>query len=126
MSEKFKFEYNAPTEQERKEIESIKNQYLPKDEKSIKFEKLKKLDNKVKNTPIAISISLGIIGSLIFGLGMTFFLEWVDLWLLGIPCAIIGLIIVILAYPLHIKISSKLKAKYKDEIISLSNELLNK
>lgn len=126
MSEKFKFEYNAPTEQERKEIESIKNQYLPKDEKSIKFEKLKKLDNKVKNIPVAISISLGIIGSLIFGLGMTFFLEWVDLWILGIPCAIIGLIIVILAYPLHIKISSKLKAKYKDEIINLSNELLNK
>ena len=126
MSEKFKFEYNAPTEQERREIESIKNQYLPKDEKNIKFEELKKLDNKVKNTPIAISISLGIIGSLIFGLGMTFFLEWVDLWLLGIPCAIIGLIIVILAYPLHIKISSKLKTKYKDEIINLSNELLNK
>ena len=126
MSEKFKFEYNAPTEQERKEIESIKNQYLPKDEKSIKFEKLKKLDNKVKNIPTAISISLGIIGSLIFGLGMTFFLEWVDLWILGIPCAIIGLIIVILAYPLHIKISSKLKVKYKDEIINLSNELLNK
>ena len=126
MSEKFKFEYNAPTEQERKEIESIKSQYLPKDEKSLKLEQLKKLDNKVKNTPIVISLSLGIIGTLIFGLGMTFFLEWVNLWVLGIPCFIIGLIIVILAYPLHIKISLKLKTKYKDEIINLSNELLNK
>jgi MFS family permease len=75
---------------------------------------------------MAISLSLGVIGTLIFGLGLTFFLEWVELFILGILCAIVGLIIVILAYPLHKKISLILKTKYKDEIINLSNELLNK
>ena len=126
MSEKFKFEYNAPTEKERKEIESIRNQYLPKDEKNQKFEELKKLDHKVKNIPIIFAISLGVIGTLIFGLGLTFFLEWIELFAFGIPCAIVGLILVILAYPLYVKISIKLKNKYRDEIINLSNALLNK
>ena len=126
MSDKFKFEYNAPTEKERKEIESIRNQYLPKDEKNRKFEELKQLDHKVKNIPIIFAISLGVIGTLIFGLGLTFFLEWIELFVFGIPCAIVGLILVILAYPLYVKISIKLKNKYRDEIINLSNELLNK
>ena len=36
MSEKFKYEYSAPTMEERKEISSIRDQYLPKGEKEQK------------------------------------------------------------------------------------------
>lgn len=126
MSNKFEYKYSAPTQEERKEIESIRNQYLPKDEKSQKLERLRYLDNKVTSLPIAVSISLGVIGTLIFGTGMCFFLEWVNLWFVGIPFSIVGMITIILAYPIYNKLLNKLKNKYKDEIISISNELINK
>lgn len=126
MSNKFEYKYSAPTQEERKEIESIRNQYLPKDEKTQKLERLRYLDNKVTNLPVAVSISLGVIGTLIFGTGMCFFLEWVNLWFIGIPFSIVGMLIIILAYPTYNKLLNKLKNKYKDEIISISNELMNK
>ena len=52
MGERFEYNYSAPTSEERQEIESIRNQYLPKNEVEIKLETLKKLDNKVKNIPL--------------------------------------------------------------------------
>ena len=62
---------------------------------------------------------------MVFGTGMTFFLEWVELWYLGIPFSIIGLVMVSIAYPVYKKKLSKYKAKYSKEIIELSNELLS-
>ena len=124
MSEKFEYKYEALGVNERKEIESIKNQYLPKDERTIKVERLRYLDKKVKNVPTVISLSLGIIGTLLFGTAMSFFLEWTSLWYVGIPFAIVGCIIAIVAYPIHLKLLKSLKEKHKEEIIKLSNELL--
>lgn len=124
MAEKFKYDYEAPTIKEREEIDSIRKQYLPKSESENKFELLKKLDNKVKEIPMIVSLSLGIIGILLFGTGMCFFLQWIHIWFFGIPFSIIGVIIMILAYPMYNKLTNYLKDKYKDQIISLSEELL--
>lgn len=124
MSGKFKYEYSAPTTEERKEIASIRWQYLPKGEKEQKLERLRYLDKKVKNIPLIIGLTEGIVGALIFGTGMCFFLEWINLWYIGIPFAIVGTILMLLTYPTYLKVSNKIKNKYKDEIISLSNELL--
>jgi len=126
MKDKFEYNYTAPTVNERKEIESIRNQYLPKDNYNLTLEKLRKLDNKVKQTPLIYGLTFGVIGLLLFGLAMSFFLEITNLWYLGIPSAIIGVIIMALAYPVYNKVYTKLKNKYKDEIIKLSNELLEK
>lgn len=125
MKDKFEYNYTAPQLEERKEIESIRNQYIPKDEFTILFEKLRTLDNKVKNIPVAVSISLGVIGLLLFGTAMSFFLEITEYWYLGIPFSIIGIITMIFAYPSFVFLNKKLKEKYKDEIIEISNKLLN-
>lgn len=125
MSDKFKYKYSAPTIEERREIDSIRNKYLPKDESMTKIERLRYLDGKVKNYPIVYSLSFGIGGSLFFGCGLTFFLEWTSYWYVGIPFALIGVIFMILAYPVYNKILNKYKKKYGEEIINLSNELLN-
>ena len=69
-------------------------------------------------------LTLGVIGTLLFGTGLTFFLEWTHLWYLGIPFALAGLVIVILTYPIYLKVLKKYKAKYGEEIIRISNELL--
>lgn len=125
MSEKFEYKYSAPTMEEREEIDSIRKQYLPKDKSMTKIERLRYLDNKVKSIPVIVSLCLGVSGLLFFGLGMTFFLEWVNLWFLGIPCSLIGLALMIPAYPMYCKLLAKYKEMYGEEIIELSNELLN-
>ena len=86
---------------------------------------LRYLDKKVKNIPQIVSLTLGIVGILTFGLSMTFFLEWTNYWYIGIPCAIVGIAIMSTAYLAYSKILQKLKKKYGEEIIALSNELLN-
>ena len=125
MGERFEYNYSAPTSEERQEIESIRNQYLPKNEVEIKLETLKKLDNKVKNIPLVFGLTFGIVGTLMFGLGMTFFLEWSEYFYFGIPFSLFGLIMVSVTYYLYIKISNNLKDKYGKEIIKISNELLD-
>ncbi len=124
MSKKFNYSYSSPTQDERKEIENIREQYLGKSERSLKLEQLKKLDAKVKNIPTIISIVIGVVGVLIFGLGLTMVLKWSILaW--GIVVMLVGMVPLALAYPVFTKTSNSLKEKYGKHIIDLSNELLN-
>ena len=123
--EKFEYKYSAPTMEERREIDSIRSQYLPKDKSLTKMDQLRQLDRKVKNTPIIFALTFGVVGILTFGTGLTFFLEWTDLWYLGVPISIIGVVLMLVAYPLYAKLTQKYKEKYGKQIIELSNELLN-
>lgn len=125
MSDKFKYEYKALTKEERKEIESIKKEYLPKTKEEEALSQIRLLDKKVKNIPLIISLTIGVFGILIFGLGLCFFLKWIDYFFVGIPFVLIGIILMSIAYPLHVKIRSKLSEKYKSKILQLADELLN-
>ncbi len=118
----FNYKYKALNESEREEIESIRRSYLPKIKSSI--ERLRELDGKVKNTPIITSLSLGIIGVLIFGLGLSMILVF-DIIIYGIIVMAIGCIPVGVSYPVYLKIYDKQKNKYQEEILSLSEKLLN-
>lgn len=124
MAEKFEYKYSAPTQEERNEIDRIRRQYQPKDETITKMDRLRYLDNKVKAIPMIISLSIGIIGTLIFGLGLTFILEWSNISL-GVVLMIIGAAIMAIAYLSYSMSSKKLKSKYSKEILALSEELLN-
>ena len=66
MNNQFNFKYVAPTEEERKEIASIRRQYAPQEQTETKIERLRRLDAVVKHTAIIWSLCLGIIGCLIF------------------------------------------------------------
>lgn len=124
MADKFEFEYQAPTQEQRKEIQGIQKKYLDQSFTNDKLNRLKTLDSKVKSIPEAIGISQGVIGVLIFGTGLTCILEW-NLYVVGIIVMLLGSIIAVSAYFIYNIVKNKLKNKYKDEIISLSNELLN-
>lgn len=120
----FEYKYSAPTSSERREIESIKNSYIKKEEQPTKLELLRKLDSKVRNVPIVVSLILGTFGILIFGLGLTMILEWkVIIW--GIAVAFLGCVPMSLSYLCYKIIKKYLKNKYSEKIINLSNELLN-
>ncbi len=123
MADKFEFEYQAPTLEQKKEIQNIQRKYLNQNSNNEKINRLKKLDQKVKSIPEAIGISQGVIGVLIFGTGLTCILEW-NMYILGIIIMIIGTLLIISANFLYNIIKNKLINKYKDEILSISNELL--
>lgn len=125
MADKFEYKYSAPTQEERKEIDSIRTKYLPQQKTDSKLDRLRKLDRKVKNISESVGISLGVIGLLLFGTGMCFFLEWTNIWYIGIPFSIVGIVIISITYYIYKITLNKLKNKYKEEIIELSNELLS-
>lgn len=120
----FKYTYTAPTEEERLEINSIRKQYSAVEGKEGKIERLRELDSRVKTPAMAVSLSLGIGGCLLFGLGLAVILEW-DLFILGVILCVVGAIPTGLAYPIHNIILKRNKKKYGGEILRLSEELLN-
>ena len=124
MSNQFNFKYTAPSQEERKEIDSIRRQYAPQEKTETKLERLRRLDSLVKNTAIIWSLVLGVFGCLIFGLGLTMVLEW-NILLWGIALMVIGSVPMAIAFPVYNKLLKKGKAKYGDEILRLSEELLN-
>jgi len=124
MSQQFHFKYTAPTEEERKEIDSIRRQYAPREKSESKLERLRRLDALVRNTPTVISLCLGVFGCLVFGLGLTMVLEWsILLW--GVIVCAVGCIPMALAYPVYKAVLKRGKEKYGNEILALSEELLN-
>lgn len=124
MADKFEYNYNVPTPKEQETIKKILAEYEPKNDVSEKVNYLKKLDFKVKVLPTIIGYVLGIGGILIFGVGLTSILEW-DNFLLGIIISIIGIIIAGISYPIYKWIFTKMKNKYSNKIIELSQQLLN-
>ncbi len=120
----FEYTYYAPSEDEKKQIQSIRQQYLEPQRKSeSKFDRLKKLNAKVKKTATYFALIAGIIGCLVFGLGLTMVLEW-SLFVWGIIVMLIGSVAMALAYPLYNFLLAKGRKKYGEEILSLSKDLL--
>ena len=118
----FEYSYEALSAEERKEVESIKSFYQEHLGLS-KVQKLKQMHSKVKNLPQIIALTIGIIGILIFGLGLTMLLEWrLILW--GCLVSVVGTIIMLTVYLVYLKITKFLKAKYSKKIIELSDEIL--
>ncbi len=121
-NDKFQYTYSAPTEEERKEIASIRKQYAPAAEET-PLERLRKLNRKVKTLPLAVALGLGIGGVLLFGVGLTMVLEWA-LPVYGVAVAALGAIPTGLAYPVHQALLRRGKKKYGAEILQLSEKIL--
>lgn len=118
----FSYSYSAVAN---KEVQEIRKKYLPKEEN--KFEELKRLDNQVKVSGMTESLSLGIVGFMLFGLGVCLTAhiigDGIMLILLGIVLAIIGAIGMIFAYPIYRTVFSKTKAKLAPRILQLAAEI---
>ena len=124
MNNQFNFKYTAPTEEERKEIDSIRRQYSPQEKTETKLERLRRLDGLVKNTATIWSLVFVVVGMLVFGLGLAMILEC-GIWIWGILLMAIGIVPVVFAYPVYKSVLKKYKNRYGEEILRLSKELLN-
>ena len=119
----FSFTYSAPTEAERREIESIRRQYKAETEEESKVARLRRLHSRVTGSATTASLAVGISGTLIFGTGMALALEF-DMLLWGIVISFVGILPILVAYPIYKLVLNKGKKQYGDEILRLSEELL--
>lgn len=122
-NKQFNYTYSAPTEEEKKLVESIKREYEEDSDRRKKVTALIELDKKVKVAPTAISIALGIMGTLIFGLGLTFALVW-EMLTASIAVGLLGSIIIASALPVRNVLYKRNKKKYTKEILQLAEEIL--
>ena len=117
---KFEYTYTAPTELERRQIKAIKQEYVGAP--SSNMQKLEKLHKHVKSCALVPALIIGIIGTLIFGLGLTMVLEW-GLIFWGICVSGIGAIPMAVAPFVHKAILKAQKEKHKVEILELCDSL---
>ena len=85
---------------------------------------MRRLDALVKNTALVWSLVFGVVGTLIFGLGLTMILEW-NIWAWGIVLMVVGSVPMAIAYPVYKFLLTIYKNRYGEEILRLSEELLN-
>jgi len=121
----FIYNYSA---KENKEVQEIRNKYLPREES--KLEELKRLDYTVQNAGMIESLCAVIGGVLIFGLGLCLAMQVIGSGVfnivLGILLGIVGMIGMIIAYPIYRKMVQKAKAEYAPRILQLTDELMMK
>ncbi len=111
---------------EQKYVEKVLKNYTPKE--ASKLDELRTLDKKATQPATVFAAIFGAIGSLVLGFGMCVAMEVImpGLMWVGILVGFVGILMVSVNYCLYKKILKKGRAKYADQITTLSNELLNK
>lgn len=113
----FEYTYSAP---EQEEIRRIREKYLPKEENTL--EKLRRLDAKAERPGTVTALVLGVVGALVFGLGLCCCLVWA-LYAVGIMVGVAGIAMLALAYPAYNHITQKQRQKLAPQILALTDEL---
>ena len=115
----FHYTYSAPVN---KEVEQIRKKYLPQEVD--KLSELKKLDTKVQMAGTAESLVVGIVGCLIFGVAMCMGLGAIGgTMTLAVIIGIVGVAIMLPAYPIYRKAARKAKEEYTPRILQLADEI---
>ena len=117
----FSYTYSA---RQQEDVQAIRQKYLPKEED--KMVQLRKLDRNVTLYSTIPAVLLGIIGALLLGIGIccVTIASWSAYFIPGIVTGIIGLLIMVLAYPLYIIVLKRKQAEAAPQILRLSEEIM--
>ena len=124
-NQSFEYTYSA---QQRSEVEAIRKKYLPREED--KMERLRLLHSSASKKAKASSISIGTVGALILGTGMSLVMTELGTLLggmamiVGILVGLIGIVLVALAYPVYNRVLKRERERIAPEILRLTDELL--
>jgi Mg/Co/Ni transporter MgtE len=128
-NETFNYTYSA---KEQEEINEIRKKYADLDKQEDKMEQLRRLDASVTKKATAVALIIGVIGALVMGLGMSlvmtelsaaFGLSEKTAMISGIVIGGIGMIPVVLSYPVYNIIVKAERKKLAPEILKLAEEL---
>ena len=121
-NERFEYTYSA---MQQDEIERIRRKYMPKE--TDELDELRRLDAEVTRPGTIAGLVLGIVGTLIFGAGMSMALVWTDTMLVaGVLVGIAGFVVLGMAYPMYHKITEKQRAKIAPQILELTEQMSRK
>ncbi|MBP3701190.1 MAG: hypothetical protein J6I64_04830 [Lachnospiraceae bacterium] len=115
----FTYNYSAPVN---KEVLEIRKKYLPQEE--TKLDELRRLDALVQSSGVMESLCVGIVGCLVFGLGMCMGMQVIGGgMILGVLLGIAGMAVMMTAYPMYCRHRAKTKEAYAPRILELAEEL---
>lgn len=115
----FRYSYSA---KQNEEVQTIRSKYLPKTES--KLEELKCLDRCVCSAGVTRSLVVGILGCLIFGLGLCLAMGVIGKSVaLGVFVGVWGLAGMLAAYPVQRVCFRAAKAKHSPRTLELTEEL---
>lgn len=112
------------THEQKETVALIRDKYENKSCVETDFEKLKRIDSETTKKGTVVSISVGLIGTLILGLGMSLIMVW-DKMILGLIIGLIGGAGICFAFPIYSKITAYQRKIVAEEIMRLSDELLD-
>ena len=124
----FKYTYSA---KEQSEIKKIRQKYQLQEKDGIS--RLRRLDAKVTQKAIGVSLIFGIVGVLVMGTGMSLVMtDWGIIlgmtenvrMVVGIIVGLLGILLVAMAYPIYSKVLKKERKKIAPEILRLTDELM--
>ena len=115
----FSYTYSATCNQE---VLNIRKKYLLREE--TKLEELKRLDSLVQNSGVTQSLCAGMVGCLVFGLGLCLAMEVIGqmIWL-GVILGLVGTVGMLAAFPVYRKYFNKAKAQHTPRILELVAQL---
>lgn len=110
--------------------QKIRTQYIEKE--ATELDELRELDNKVKRPANIFAYIFGSISAIIMGCGMSLVMTEIgaiigleNTMIPGIIIGVIGLAMALVNYPIYKKIMASRKKKYAEEIITLSDKIMN-
>lgn len=117
-NEAFSYTYSS---KQQEEINGILKKYIPQEESAA--DRLRRLDRQTELPGMIVSITAGVIGALIFGVGMTCTIEWTDYFAVGVAAGIVGIALISAAYPIFKGITKRQRKKIAPQIIELSKKI---
>ena len=125
-TESFNYTYSA---KQQEEIKAIRKKYEAPE--ANKMEQLRRLDASATQKATTRSMTVGIIGALIMGLGMSITMTDIGAvfgsflsMVVGIVIGIVGIVLVCLAYPTYHRTLKAERERIAPEILRLSDELM--
>lgn len=125
----FNYTYSA---KQQDEIQNIRKKYAEPEEnkEEDKMEQLRRLDAGVTKKAMSVSITVGVVGTLLLGLGMSLAISDFGLllgslaMLIGVITGVVGIALVCCAYPIYNKTIKRERKKITPEILRLTDELM--
>ena len=118
---RFTLDYSAA---DNNEAERIMRKYTGAEKQYSDIEKLRMLDRKAETPGQITALTVGIIGTLVMGAGMSLIMVFGNI-VPGLILGIFGMGVMLTAYPLYRKITKSSREKVRDEVIALSESIRN-
>ncbi len=130
----FEYTYSA---KEQAELHAIRKKYMPAEENEMadKLALLRRLDAGVTKKAMVVALTLGVIGTLVLGLGMSLIMTDLAAILgilshaaisIGILIGAFGIAGVIAAYPIYQRMITRERRRLSPRILQLTDSLLEK